>query len=164
MLHGADMGSWCPVAKGGDLAALTADRGSAASFHGGGARHQHRVAEKLAPSPDCAKPVASGGRRWIRTSSTRAREVGCRAPKAAKSNGSTTLLSMRIGDLRSARTPAPGPGGQGHRCVRPFARGPHRGRRFIARAIAPGTGIMKVPAQFPEVMPSGPTPQSSPWR
>ena len=35
MLHGADMGSWCPVAKGGDLAALTADRGSAASFHGG---------------------------------------------------------------------------------------------------------------------------------
>ena len=43
-----------------------------------------------------------------RTSSTRAREVGCRAPTAAKSNGSTTPLSMRIGDLRSARTPHQG--------------------------------------------------------
>src|SRR6516225_5635500 len=54
----------------------------------------------------------SAGEDWIRTSSTRAREVGCRAPKAAKSNGSTTLLSMRIGDLRSARTPAPGQEGK----------------------------------------------------
>ena len=45
---------------------------------------------------------------WIRTSSTRAREVGCRAPTAAKLNGSTKPLSMRIGDLRSARTPHQG--------------------------------------------------------
>ena len=29
--------------------------------------------------------------------------------------------------------------------ARPLGRGPHRGRRFIARAIAPGIGIMKAP-------------------
>jgi hypothetical protein len=75
----------------------------------------------------------SAGGDWIRTSSTRAREVGDRAPTAAKSNGSTKPLSMRIGDLRSARTPHQGPGGQGHRRARPLGRGPHRGRRFIAR-------------------------------
>ena len=45
-----------------------------------------------------------------------------------------------------ARTRA---GGQGHRCARPSGRGPRRGRRFIARAIAPGIGIMKVPARVP---------------
>jgi len=50
----------------------------------------------------------TAGGDWIRTSSTRAREVGCRAPTAAKSNGSTPPLSMRIGDLRSARTPHQG--------------------------------------------------------
>ena len=49
---------------------------------------------------------------WIRSSSTRARKVGCRAPTAAKSNGSTTTLSMRIGDLRSARTPHQGQEGK----------------------------------------------------
>src|SRR6516165_3564840 len=74
---------------------------------------------------------------WIRTSSTRAREVGCRAPTAAKSNGSTKPLSMHIVafDQLVPRTRA---GGQGHRCARPLGRGPHRGRRFIARAITPG--------------------------
>jgi len=40
-------------------------------------------------------------------------------------------------------------GGQGHRCARPLGRGPRRGRRFIARAIAPGIGIMKVRARVP---------------
>jgi hypothetical protein len=54
----------------------------------------------------------SAGGDWIRTSSTRAREVGCRAPTAAKSNGSTKLLSRRIGDLRSARTPHQGQEGK----------------------------------------------------
>src|SRR5215467_4673722 len=92
--------------------------------------------------------VAILAARPIESSSTRAREVGCRAPTAAKSNGSTTPLSMRIGDLRSARTRTRA-GGQGHRCARPLGRGPHRGRRFIARAIAPGIGIMKAPARVP---------------
>src|SRR6516164_10783687 len=55
--------------------------------------------------------LADGGD-WIRTSSTRAPEVSCRAPTAAKSNGSTTPLSMRIGDLRSARTPHQGQEGK----------------------------------------------------
>jgi hypothetical protein len=62
-----------------------------------------------------SKRVRSGlfpGGDWIRTSSTRAREVGCRAPTAAKSNGSTKPLSMRIGDLRSARTPHQGQEGK----------------------------------------------------
>src|SRR6516162_10206833 len=54
----------------------------------------------------------SAGGDWIRTSSTRAREVGDRAPTAAKSNGSTKPLSMRIGDLRSARTPHQGTKGR----------------------------------------------------
>ena len=54
----------------------------------------------------------SGGGDWIGTSSTRAREVGCRAPTAAKSNGSSKPLSMRIGDLRSARTPHQGQEGK----------------------------------------------------
>jgi hypothetical protein len=48
------------------------------------------------------------GEDWIRTSSTRAREVGWRARTAAKLNGSRSRLSMRIGDLRSARTPHQG--------------------------------------------------------
>src|SRR6516165_1221821 len=50
--------------------------------------------------------------RPIESSSTRAREVGCRAPTAAKSNDSTKPLSMRIGDLRSARTPHQGQEGK----------------------------------------------------
>ena len=55
-----------------------------------------------------ARDGLSAGGDWIRTSSTRAREVGCRAPTAAKLNGSTKPLSMRLGDLRSARTPHQG--------------------------------------------------------
>ena len=61
---------------------------------------------------------------WIRSSSTRARKVGCRAPTAAKSNGSTTTLSMRIGDLRSARTLA----------TRQGTRAGSRSRGFACRA------------------------------
>ena len=54
----------------------------------------------------------SAGGDWIRTSSTRAREVGCRAPTSAKSNGSTKPLSIRIGYIRSARTPHQGQEGK----------------------------------------------------
>jgi hypothetical protein len=50
----------------------------------------------------------SAGGDWIRTSSTRAREVGCRAPTATKLNSRRSRLSMRIGDLRSARLPHQG--------------------------------------------------------
>jgi hypothetical protein len=45
--------------------------------------------------PEFARLFAGGD--WIRTSSARAREVGCRAPTAAKSNDSTKPLSMGMG-------------------------------------------------------------------
>ena len=93
----------------------------------------HALQRPLDPVAESVRNRLTAGGDWIRTSSTRAREVGDRAPTAAKSNGSTKPLSMRIGDLRSARTPHQGPGGQGHRRARPLGRGPHRGCRFIAR-------------------------------
>jgi hypothetical protein len=45
--------------------------------------------------------------------------------------------------------PAPGQEGKDIVVLDPWAGGPRRGRRFIARAIAPGIGIMKVPARVP---------------
>ena len=81
---------------------------------------------------------------WIRTSSTRAREVGCRAPTAAKSNGSTKPLSMRIGDLRSARTPHQGQEGKDIVVLDRWAED-----RTEGAVSSPGIGIMKVPAQVP---------------
>ena len=66
------------------------------------ALHRLNAATKL-PCPR-RPPIAS--------SSTRVREVGCRAPTAAKLNGSTKPAEMRIGDLRSARTPHQGQEGK----------------------------------------------------
>jgi len=86
----------------------------------------------------------SGGGDWIGTSSTRAREVGCRAPTAAKSNGSSKPLSMRIGDLRSARTPHQGQEGKDIVVLDRWAED-----RTEGAASSPGIGIMKVPAQVP---------------
>ena len=56
---------------------------------------------------------------------------------------------MRIGDLRSVRTPHQGQEGKDIVVLDRWAEDRAEGRRFIARAIAPGIGIMKVPARVP---------------
>ena len=65
-----------------------------------------------------------------------------------KSNGSTTPLSMRIGDLRSARTPHQGRRGKHIVVLDRWAEDRTEGA-VSSFAIAPGIGIMKVPARIP---------------
>jgi len=65
-----------------------------------------------------------------------------------KSNGSTPPLSMRIGDLRSARTPDEGRTGKDIVVLDRW--GEDRTEDAVSSlAIAPGIGIMKVPARIP---------------
>ena len=87
------------------------------------------VRAALLAAGDRTVTVLDRGEAWI-----------ARGGAAADSRGDA------VDGLRGPRTRA---GGQGHRCARPLGRGPHRGRRFIARATAPGIGIMKIPARVP---------------
>ena len=65
-----------------------------------------------------------------------------------KSNGSTPPLSMRIGDLRSARTPHQGRRGKDIVVLDRW--GEDRTEDAVSSlAIAPGIGIMKAPARVP---------------
>ena len=95
----------------------------------------------------------SAGGDWIRTSSTRAREVGCRAADGSEierlDEAGCRCASVTFDQL----VPRTRAGGQGHCCARPLGRGPRRGRRFEPAGGAFHIGKRGI---FPYVEPSSP--------